>query len=313
MKSILAVDIGGTHMRAACFSDDTEIPSHINRVKAQQGKNPRFLKLQQLIESVWPDDGNIDWISVAAPGPLDSSRGILIAPPNIPEWHDFPIQELLQNRFDTPTIIGNDANLAALGEWKYGAGRGHHHLIYLTISTGIGSGVIINDRLLTGNKGLAPELGHITIQVDGPVCPCGQPGHLEGLAAGRAIEEWVHQEVLSGVETSLIGIHQPTAEQIAAAANQGDQLSISAFQRAGEYIGLALASYLHIFNPTIIIIGGGVARSGSLILSPIQAALKKYVMIPQYLDGLEISIAQLGDNAGLMGALAQARYIQDAS
>ena len=313
MKNILAVDIGGTQMRAACFSTGNETPSHVNRIKAHNNEIPRFTKLEQLIESVWPENGSVEWISVAAPGPLDSSRGVLIAPPNIPEWHGFPIQELLHNRFNTPTMIGNDANLAALGEWKYGAGRGHHHLIYLTVSTGIGSGVIINDRLLTGSRGLAPELGHVTIQQEGPVCPCGQHGHLEGLAAGRAIEEGVHQRLLSGAESSLIGIHHPTAEQIATAANQGDQLSISAFQRAGEYIGLALASSLHIFNPTIIIIGGGVAQSGSLLLLPLRAALEKYVMIPEYLEGLEITTAQLGDNAGLMGALAQSRHIQDVS
>jgi glucokinase len=313
MKNILAVDIGGTQMRAACFSTGCETPSQVNRIKPQHDRHSRISELYQLIESVWPEDGSVDWISVAAPGPLDSVRGILIAPPNIPEWHDFPLRELLHKHFNTPTIIGNDANLAALGEWKFGAGRGHHHLIYLTVSTGIGSGIIIDDRLLTGSRGLAPELGHVTILPDGPICPCGQPGHLEGLAAGRAIEAWIGQQLLSGVETSLIGIHQPTAEQVAAAASEGDPLALSAFQRAGEYIGLALASYLHIFNPTIIIIGGGVARSGSILLSPIKAALNKYVMISQYLEGLEITLAHLGDNAGLMGAFAQACIIEDAS
>ena len=308
MKYHLAVDIGGTQIRAASFSIGNEIPIQIERIKAYQDDTPPTLKLEQLIESVWPEDGEVEWISIAAPGPLDPSRGILIAPPNIPEWRNFSLMEHLRNRFNTPTIIGNDANLAALGEWKFGAGRGHHHIIYLTVSTGIGSGVIINDRLLTGNSGLAPELGHVTIQPDGPLCPCGQPGHLEALASGRAIEEWVHQRLLSGVESNLREIQHPTAEQIASSAIQGDPLSLSAFQRAGEYIGFALASYLHIFNPTIIIIGGGVSRSGSLLMAPLRAALEKHVMIPQYLENLELKTAQLGDNAGLMGALAQVRY-----
>jgi glucokinase len=242
---------------------------------------------------------------------LDSTRGILIAPPNLPEWHNFPLVESVQNRTLTPTIIGNDANLAALGEWKYGAGRGHHHIIYLTVSTGIGSGVIVNDHLLSGSRGLAPELGHVTILPDGPICPCGQPGHLEALASGKAIEEWVRQKLLSGLKSSLDKITHITAEIIAAAAAQGDELAIAAFQRAGDYIGLALASYVHIFNPTMIIIGGGVSKSAPLLLPPLRASLEKHVMIPQYLEGLEITTAQLGDNAGLMGALVQGRYKQN--
>lgn len=304
MKYLLAVDIGGTQMRAASFLLDNEKPARINRIRTHQDGVPLFEKLEQLIESVWPKAGAVECISVAAPGPLDSLRGILIAPPNIPEWHNYPLVENIQRRFLTQTIIGNDANVAALGEWKYGAGRGHHHMIYLTVGTGIGSGVIINDRLLTGSSGLAPELGHVTILPDGPTCPCGQPGHLEALASGKAIEEWVYQKLLSGMKSILSPSNRPTAEQIATAALQKDPLASSAFQRAGKYIGLALASYVHIFNPTLIIIGGGVSQSGSLLLSPMRAYLEKYIMIPQYLEGLEITPAQLEDNAGLMGALA---------
>lgn len=313
MKYQLVLDIGGTQMRAARFSIGSETPEKVNRIRVRQFDIPLADKLQQLIESVWPSVGGVEMISVAAPGPLDSSRGILIAPPNIPEWHNFPIRQHIQEHFNTTTIIGNDANLAALGEWKYGAGRGHHHLIYLTVSTGIGSGVIIDDHLLTGSRGLAPELGHVTILPDGPICPCGQPGHLEALASGRAIEEWVHQGLLAGTKSILDEIHKPTADQISTAASQGDQLALAAFERAGKYIGLALASYIHIFNPTIIIIGGGVSRSGPLLLTPIKAALEASIMIPDYLAGLVIETASLGDDAGLMGALAQIRHIMDAS
>jgi glucokinase len=213
----------------------------------------------------------------------------------------------LEEHFQVSVALGNDANLAALGEWRFGAGQGYHHLMYMTISTGIGGGIIVDDQLLLGHHGLAAEIGHVTVMLDGPLCGCGQRGHLEALASGPAIAHWVEQELAEGAVSILPADQAVTAKQVAGAAQQDDELSIAALARAGTFIGRALADFLHIFNPAIIIIGGGVAQSGALLLEPIKACLKENVLSPRYLDDLLITTAALGDEAGLMGALALAR------
>ncbi len=307
MKYHIAVDIGGTQMRAASYHYQQEKPHKVRRIATREASGDILDRLIELIASVFPEDGSVEALAVAAPGPLDPYRGVILEAPNIPEWIDMPLREHLQREFNFPVEIGNDANLAALGEWQFGAGKGHHHLIYLTVSTGIGGGVIVDDRLLLGVQGLAGELGHVTVDPDGPLCPCGQPGHLEAIAAGPGIARWVQQQLADGAVSSLKDIPCLTSKQIAQAASEGDTLAIQAFERAGYYIGIALANYLHIFNPSIIIIGGGVSRSGPLLMDPIRRSLEKHAMVPHYLKDLQLTTSALGDDAGLMGALALAR------
>jgi glucokinase len=265
-----------------------------------------------LIAKVWPSDDQVAAISVAAPGPVNPYEGIVLAAPNIHGWTDLPLRALLTERFQVPVSVGNDANLAALGEWHFGAGQGHHHLIYLTVSTGIGGGVIVNDQLLLGWRGLAAELGHVTVMQDGPACGCGQFGHLEALASGPSIVRWMQAELRTGAASSLADQPKLDAKLISEAAQAGDLLAQQAIQRAGMFIGQALANYLHIFNPSIIIIGGGVGRSGPLLFDPLMASMRKHIMTPDYLTELTVVPAALGDEAGLMGALAAARTLRPA-
>jgi glucokinase len=235
---------------------------------------------------------------------------VVLATPNIPEWIDFPITEKLTAHFGVPAYLDNDANLAALGEWKFGAGRGHHNLLYLTISTGIGGGVIINDRLLHGYHGLAAELGHAIVLAGGPVCSCGFKGHLEALAAGPAIVRDVREKLEAGQKSELSGVDELNAQLIAEAARNGDRLARSAYARAGEYLGIGVASFLHTFDPSIVIFGGGVSQSGPLLFDPFEISLQKHVFNPRYLENLVITTAALGDDAGLLGALALAQMKQ---
>jgi glucokinase len=230
-----------------------------------------------------------------------------MATPNIKEWQNFPLTANLMKRFGVPTFLDNDANLAGLAEWKFGAGRGHHDVLYLTVSTGIGGGVILGDRLLQGHHGLAAELGHVTVAVgrSAPVCGCGFRGHLEAFSSGTGIEHYVADELTAGQKSSLTG--KPSAQAIADAANAGDKLAIKAYARAGKYLGIGVAKYLHIFDPSIVILGGGVSMSGALLFEPFEASLRKHVFHPRYLEGLVITKAELGDDAGLLGALALAR------
>jgi glucokinase len=307
MSVIIAVDIGGTQIRAAAYPKSHIHPSVLDRIATQDEHATPVERLIQLIESIWPADESVTAIGIAAPGPLDPYDGIIIAAPNIAGWSDLPLRKTVEDHFKVPVILGNDANLAAYGEWCYGAGQSHHHLIYLTVSTGIGGGVIIDDRLLLGQRGLAAELGHVTIQLEGPLCGCGQRGHLEALASGTAIAEWVERELTQGAG-SLLPHDQPiTTKMVAQAAKQGDELAIAALARSGAFIGQALANYLHIFNPSIVIIGGGVSKSGSFLLEPIRAAMCKHVISEEYIKNLTLTTAELGDEAGLMGALALVR------
>jgi len=307
MSAIIAVDVGGTQMRAALYDQGKTAPSHFNRINTRDKNAAPLERLIQLIKSVWPEKDNVQAIGIASPGPLDSRQGIIIAAPNIAGWTDFPLKKRLEEYFDVPVILGNDANLAAYGEWRYGAGKGHHHLVYLTISTGIGGGIIADDQLLIGLRGMAAELGHVTILPDGPMCGCGQRGHLEAIASGTAIAKWVAQELSLGAASTLPIDRPISAKLIAQAALRGDELATAALARSGAYIGQALADYVHIFNPSIVIIGGGVSQSGALIMDPIRTAMNEHVLTDKYLEGLTLTTAALGDEAGLMGALALVR------
>lgn len=312
MSIHIAVDIGGTRMRAACYRPGSHTPVRLERISTRAAGEKPLERLKMLVASVWPSDEPVLSIGVAAPGPLDPFTGEVLEAPNIPGWVNLPLRRELEERFETPVVLGNDANLAALGEWRFGAGQGHLNLVYLTISTGIGGGVICDGHLLIGQRGLAAELGHITVDTDGPMCGCGQRGHLEAVAAGPAISAWVQSQIEQGAQSVLTGRAPLTAEQVAAAAREGDSLSQAAFRRAGNFIGHAVADYLHIFNPSIVIFGGGVSQSGDLLLDPVRKAIPERVLSTHYLDNLQIVTAQLGDQAGLMGALALARELRPA-
>jgi glucokinase len=304
MSTIIAIDIGGTQLRVAVYPRNNITPISVRRTPSLGKEAGVFDRLTSLIDSVWPDEP-VDTICAAVPGPLNPYTGVIIETPNIPAWRDFPLADLLTQKYNVPAYIGNDANLAVLGEWLYGAGKGHHDIVYLTISTGIGGGVISGDRLIEGVRGMATELGHITVLPDGPVCSCGVKGHLEAVASGPAIAKYVSDSIAANRDTSL-GPGELSARQIAKAAQNGDKLAREAFTRAGEFIGHATADFLHMFNPSIVIFGGGVSLSGDLLLDPVRDSLRRHIMNESYLDGLIITTAKLGDDAGLLGSLAQA-------
>lgn len=307
MSYHIAVDIGGTQMRAACYPQDDTTPTRLDKISTRDPQEPALERLKRLIGKIWPDDGPVEAIGVAAPGPLDPFEGVVLAAPNIPGWVNVPLRQQLEDAFHVPVAVGNDANLAAMGEWKFGAGRGHHHLIYLTISTGIGAGVIIDDRLLLGQHGLAAELGHVSVMPEGPLCGCGQRGHLEAISSGTGIAAYVREQMAAGANTGLPAGATVTAKMVSQAAQMGDPLALEAITRAGKFLGQALADFLHIFNPSIIVIGGGVSQAGELMFEPMRHTLRQRILTPHYLEDLVITRAAFGDEAGLMGSLALAR------
>ena len=306
MSTIVAVDIGGTQLRAAAYKQDQPQPLTQKRVETKAKEPNAFGRLISLIEDIWPQNEKVAAIGVSSPGPVDPHSGVIFMTPNIKEWRDFPITEKLTGHFGIPAYLDNDANLACLGEWKFGAGRGHHNVLYLTVSTGVGGGVIIEDRLLQGHHGLAAELGHSTLQVDGPLCGCGKRGHLESFSSGTGIERFVAEQLKAGRESVLHPDKKNSAYMISKAAKEGDALSIEAYSIAGKYLGIGVANFLHAFDPSIVIFGGGVSQSGPLLFDSFEASLKESVMHPRYLEGLVITRAELGDDSGLLGARALA-------
>jgi glucokinase len=309
MKSTIAIDIGATRMRAASYTLKSSEPIVYNQISTRSEGMPIEDRLVNLIDSVWPSDYEVLSIAAACPGPMDPVNGIIVSPPNIPEWNYFPLQEYLATKYELPVSLNNDANLAAYGEWYFGAGKGCSDLIYLTISTGIGGGIILNDQLYTGSSGYGGELGHITVIHRGPICSCGQTGHLEAMASGPSIVRWVK----SKLEDESLMEHFPEGELdaklVSDAAENGNELAIAAYERAGKYIGIAIANFLHIFNIKTIIIGGGVSRAGDILFDPIRKSLEESVISEVYLDDLQIHPASLGDDSGLMGALVLSREI----
>lgn len=263
--------------------------------------------MQRVIRSIWPRTGQVRAIGVASPGPLDPHTGFILKTPNIPEWHDFPLTPSLTRDFQVPAFLDNDANLAALGEWTFGAAKGHRDVLYLSVSTGVGGGVIADNHLLQGYHGLATELGHTILDPDGPLCSCGFAGHLEAFSSGPAIVRYVREKLEAGATSTLRLDGNLDPLSIADAAKRGDELGIAAYRRAGEYLGIAVASFLHAFDPSIVIFGGGVSFVGPLLFDPFLASLKRRVFHPRYLEGLKIEMAALGDDAGLLGALAMAQ------
>lgn len=309
MDVIFAVDIGGTQLRAGLYPADSGTPLVMKKI-ATRGKDSAVNRLIGLISDLWPGvEHTVRSIGAAAPGPLDAKTGMIYKAPNVPGWKNLPLRQILQDRFQVPVALGNDANMAALGEWKFGAGRGHHDLIYFTISTGIGGGVICNDQLILGHRGLATELGHVTIMDEGPLCGCGQRGHLEAISSGTGIARYVNEQIAAGRASMLPREVPVTARQVSEAAAAGDELSIEALHRGGYFMGVMIANYLHIFNPTIIILGGGVSHSGPIFTDPMHEAIRSHVMSSMYLQDLKIVPAALGDDAGLMGSLVLAQSL----
>ncbi len=305
MTIYIAVDLGGTHIRAASFRPTETEPLKHHKIKTRSKDESIFERILHLIEEVIPAGESLGAIGIAAPGPLNPRTGVILNTPNIPAWENFPVVEKLNAYFHVPVFLGNDANLAALGEWRYGAGQGHDHLLYLTISTGVGGGVISDGHLLEGKDGLGAELGHVTVLADGPTCGCGHKGHLEALSSGTAIAKYIETRLSDPTtESSLRSSAKRSATEIAQAAREGDSLALSAFNRAGRYLGIGVADFLHIFNPSILIFGGGVSQSGELLFDPMKRSLQEVVFSSAYMDNLVITTAALGDDAGLLGALA---------
>lgn len=322
---VVGVDLGGTQVRVAVLQGATLL-SRIDLLTGEK-THPNHLipriydALQRALDeaSIRPDQ--IIGIGIASPGPLDSHTGMVFDPPNLPGWHNVPLRELFQDHYNMPVSIENDANTAALGEYLFGAGRGSRSMVYMTISTGIGGGVIVDGKLMSGVIGAAAELGHMTIDRHGPRCNCGNIGCLESIASGTAIARranealakdtaflnWMSERCLYATSISeqatrpLDKDDAIDARLVAEAATNGVPLAGEIIRDAAEAIGIGLTNVIHIFNPDLIILGGGVTQIGSLLMEPALHIVQERAMkVPR--EAVRIVQAQLGTDVGLIGA-----------
>jgi len=339
---VIGVDIGGTQLRTAVLLGG-QLRSRVSMIT---GANPtperilpRILRaIEQAIDEAHIPRNTLAGIGVAMPGPLNYRTGIIYSPPNLPGWEQVPLRDIFLQHYTLPVYIENDAHTAALGEYMFGTGRGCKNLVYLTISTGIGGGVIIDGKILEGANGTAAELGHMSIDWHGQPCSCGNMGCLEYLASGTAIARMANEAIADGQGAELLAfastmLAHPTtvpdqaalpavqepealeqddmgeaeeplrvnARTVARAAEAGIPLARSIITQAGEALGVGLVNIIHIFNPEMIILGGGVMLMGDMLMEPAQRIVQERTMqAPR--DAARIVIAQLGANAGLVGA-----------
>ena len=310
MDAIITLDIGGTNIRCALFHTEEDDPVSIDKTNTITEDESAIERIIQIIEKNWPKDRKVVGIAAAAPGSIDVIQNKVILAPNVDGWKNFELGKILQEHFNVKVLVNNDARMAAIGEWKRGAGRGHNNIIYYTVSTGLGGGVITGGQVLQGAFGIATELGHIVLDDNGPVCGCGKKGHFEAFSSGTGIKNFVHQKINEGVPT-IIQSKMPNSKEIANAARQGDSLAKLAFGQAGYYLGIGVSNYLHIFNPSCVIFGGGVTQSWDLIDQPFRKSLEEHVLNANYLRDLKIALAELGDNAGLIGTYEYMKHNLD--
>jgi glucokinase len=314
-KYLGAVDLGGSKILSVIAQGDGRRLGEDRRPTDAEAGPEAVLErivgsLEEALAKAGLRQGDLAAVGICSPGPCDIDAGVLSSAPNLPGWRDVPICKYVEERLGAPTRLENDANAAAVGEHAYGAGRGCRHLIYMTVSTGIGGGLVIDGSLYRGATGVAGELGHMTIEPDGPVCGCGNRGCLEALASGTAIAARGEELVAQGGSALLAKLAQEqgevTAKIVSRAADRGDIACQDIIQRAGYYLGIGFASYLNIFNPQRLIIGGGLTKMGDLLLAPARAEMEARVM-PEALKAVQVKPAELGDYAGVMGMVALLR------
>ncbi len=311
MAYALGVDLGGTKILAALVDGSGRV-RHRHRVPTPQAGPAAVVEaiagaVDAVLHGAAVRRGLVAGLGVGAPGPLDPRTGMVFEPPNLVGWRDVPLARMLRDRLALEAHVENDANAAALAEWWIGAGRGTHDIVYLTISTGIGGGIILNDVLLHGVSGTAGEVGHMTIDLDGPRCGCGRVGHLEALASGPAIARMA-QQAAADQPTVLLELaagdrSRITAELVDEAARHGDALAQAVLARAGVAIGVGVANLLNLLNPSRVIIGGGVSRAGELLMAPIRQTVRAQAFDRPARDA-DIVLAALGDDVGVIGAAA---------
>ncbi|MCL2595706.1 MAG: ROK family protein [Promicromonosporaceae bacterium] len=307
---VLALDIGGTKLATAIVTPDgTHHGLMIEPTRREEGPDAVLRRLFDLGKSSIKAAGIAPAaVGISCGGPLDATAGVLVCPPHLPGWIDIPICALTEREYGVPTVLENDATAAALAEFRFGAGVGAENLIYLTISTGIGGGVVIGSQLYRGATGNGGELGHITVRPGGRHCvSCKRRGCLEAYCSGTQIAaratEAVTEAKEAGRPTTLADISPLTAADVSQAAAAGDALAAEVWQETVVLLGQALTDLVNVFEPDVAVLGGGVTRSGAMLLEPIAKIVRETGM-GREAKVVRLELATLGDVVGVIGAAA---------
>lgn len=310
---ILGIDIGGTKLAVGLARPDGTLLADARRPSgAGEGPDAVIGRVLDMARSVIAEGGHapgdVASVGIGCGGPLDPWRGVVLNALNNPGWIDIPLTERISDALGRPAYLDNDANAAALGEHRFGAGRGVADMVYLTVSTGVGGGVIAGGRLLRGANGNAAELGHLTVDAAGRPCHCGSIGCLEAYCSGTNIAARAREALGAGAEPSRLRDHRPdelTAVEVAAAVEAGDAMAGRIWDETTTLLGAGIASIIHAFNPSLVVLGGGVTKAGDLLLEPVRRAAAARTM-PWLADVVDIVPAELGERTGILGAVAVA-------
>ncbi|MFH0926908.1 MAG: ROK family protein [bacterium] len=311
----IGIDLGGTNLRIALITDKGEILKKNNYSICEDRTVATVVSklihgIQKLIEDSHLDLNYIAGIGIGAPGIIDIDKGVIISSPNLSDWKKVPLRKIITEKFTTKVILENDANAAAYGEWWMGQKKEPNSLICITLGTGVGGGIILDKKIWHGADGTAGEIGHMTIDINGPLCSCGNNGCLEVFASATGIVSRTLKALAKYKESILNQTEKEklTSADVYEAAVKGDRLAQSIMRKTGEYLGVGLANLVNLLNVEAIVIAGGVTKAGDLILKPALEEMKKRAFcVPS--ERVKVAFAELADNAGVIGAAGLAHHL----
>ena len=310
MRYVLGIDVGGTNLVAGVLAEDgSEIHAVVSEpTMAAQGADPVIGRIVKLAKASIKESGKkVEGVGIGSPGPLDTKKGIVLLTPNL-GWTNMPLRDRVSEGLGLPATLDNDANCAIYGEWWRGAARGATYVIGLTLGTGIGGGIVIDGKLYHGASDAAGEFGHVTIDANGRRCKCGNYGCVEAYASGPAIAERAVEGIQSGVETALGqyvngDLTKITAQIVYEASNDGDAWALEVVRETAALLGAAVASFINIFNPEVVVICGGVTQAGDKLFHPLRSEVKRRAFKPAW-EVCRIVPGTLPGTAGVYGAAA---------
>lgn len=301
---VIGVDLGGTRLRAGRLDTQLTMLERTEKLtEADEGLEATIERIKTIIRKVLPEDkSTLLGIGISVPGPCNPETGVVVAPPNLPGWIDVPLADILKQEFGVPIYLGNDANVAALAEVSVGSAQGYKHVIYITVSTGIGSGIINDGRLILGKTGIGSEAGHMVMLVEN-----GRVSTLEKEGAGPALARQAKERIQAGDTSILVDMSDNDLDKIDGkmlndAVKAGDTLAIEIAKRGGRIVGFGLANLLHIFNPEVVVIGGGVSYIGDLWFDEVRKAVQANTIDDDYWKDTPIIPSKISEDVSILGS-----------